>query len=226
MAKCGTSAVASGLRDAGAKPVFQVHDLDPEFLEREEQQYGPHDRPWRNWDAQVLLARPPTAARPWRVVSLVRDPIAQSISAYFQRSGGHVAPDAADEVRRRLHRLPLRWFETRLQPTLGIDVYAQPFDPDVGHAVLEGRNLTLLLLRTEGLPNASAVLREFFGTNAAVALPRANVSAEKNYADAYGELVASLRPPPAVIDEAYSSRLVRHFYTDAEIDGFRDRWSQ
>jgi hypothetical protein len=91
--------------------------------------------------------------------------------------------------------------------------------------VIDAPNLRLLLLRTEGLADAAPILADFFEVSGAVALPQVNVSAEKDYAASYRELVATLRPDPDVIDRAYASRLVRHFYTADEIAGFRDRWS-
>ena len=82
MAKTGSSAIAAGLRAAGVSPVHQIHDLDPAFLQREEAEYRWSGRPWRVWDAQSLRRHGPTEDAPWRVVSLVRDPIAQMRAMY------------------------------------------------------------------------------------------------------------------------------------------------
>jgi len=232
MAKTGTSAVAAALRSAGFGPVFQVHDLDPEFLRREEREYRWPVRPWRNWDAQCVLRRPPTTAAPWRVISLVREPIAQTVSAFFQpavRRGYIDSATAVDQLLERfgdrLDRLPLRWFESHLEPALGIDVYDRGFDVDHGYQIITTPTVKLLLLRCEGLDVAPRALADLLDAEGPIAIGRENVGADKVYGDLYREFVAALRPPSAVIDRAYSSRLVEHFYSSDEIARFREFWS-
>jgi hypothetical protein len=232
MAKTGTTGVAAGLRDAGIAPVFQVHDLDLAFLDEEERQYHWSGRPWRIWDARSALARPPTSDARWRVVCLVRDPIAQSVSAFFQPGMRHgYLTDAADieplleRFGDRLDRLPLGWFESHLEPTLGIDVYASPFDPERGYAIISTPSVDLLLLRCEGLAVAPHALAELFHRKDPIAVPRKNVGSDKDYGRAYDAFVSELRPSPETLDQVYSSRIVTHFYTSEEIAKFREFWS-
>jgi hypothetical protein len=232
MAKTGSSAVATGLRSAGHRPVHHVHDLDPELLRTEEAEYRWAGRPWRTWDAQRLVARPPSARAPWRVVSLVRDPIAQTISAFFQpgvrRGYLHDGVDVGDLLERfgdRFDRLPLRWFEHHIEPTFGIDVFASPFDPSRGYQILDTSHVRLLLLRCEGIDVAPVALAELLGASLPVPVPRVNVGAEKDHAALYARFRAALRPSDAQLDRAYGSRVVRHFYSADEIDRFRTLWS-
>jgi hypothetical protein len=232
MAKTGTTAVTAALQAAGFGPVFQIHDLDPTFLAREEREYRWSGRPWRNWDAQCVLRRPPTTRAPWRVVSLVREPIAQSVSAYFQpgvRRGYVDAATAVDELVQRfgdrLERLPLSWFESHLEPALGIDVYDTDFDTDRGFQIITTPTVKLLLLRCEGLDVAPQALAELLDADRPVDVGRKNVGVDKTYGDLYRDFVGALRPSPAVIDRAYSSRVVKHFYSSEEIARFREFWS-
>jgi hypothetical protein len=232
MAKTGTTAVAAALRSAGFGPVFQVHDLDPEFLNREEREYRWSGRPWRNWDAQSVLRRPATTAAPWRVISLVREPIAQSVSAFFQPSvrRGYVdSATATDQLLERfgdrLDRLPLRWFESHLQPALGIDVYDNDFDVDRGYAIVATPTVKLLVLRCEGLDVAPHALAELLDADRPIDVGRENVGSDKTYGDLYRAFVAALRPSADAIERVYSSRLVEHFYSSEEIARFREFWS-
>jgi hypothetical protein len=232
MAKSGSSAIAAALREAGAAPVFQVHDLDPDFLDEEEQEYHWAGRPWRNWDAQCLLTRPHTVAQPWRVVSLVRDPIAQRVSAFFQPGTrlGYLGPNATVEsllghFSDGLKHLELGWFESHIEAELGIDVYGTEFDAEKGYQILRTPSVSLLLLRCEGLDVAPVALAELLGRAQPVEVPRVNVSADKDYGQLYKAFARALAPPQSVIDRAMSSRMVRHFYTEAEIATFRDKWS-
>lgn len=233
MAKTGSSAVADALRATGAGPVHHVHDLDPDHLAREEREYRWGGRPWRIWDAEALLRRPPTADAPWRVVSLVREPIAQTVSAFFQPAvrRGYVRDDTTlaalrDRFADRLDRLPVRWFDTRLEPALGIDVFAHAFDPAVGYQIISTPAVRLLLLRQEGLAVAPHALAELLERAEPVPLARANVAADKAYADLYAEFTDALAPTEAQLDRAYGSRVVHHFYSAAEIDRFRQLWGE
>jgi hypothetical protein len=232
MAKTGSSSIAAGLRAAGFDAVHQVHDLDPAFLDREEAEYRWSGRPWRIWDAQQLLRQPPTVSHPWRVISMVRDPIAQAISAFFQpgvRRGYLHAGATVEGLRERfgdrLDRLPLHWFETHLQPALGIDVYASEFDPGQGYQIIEMPTVRLLLLRCEDLDAGATGLAQLLGWPRPVPIPRLNVGAEKQHADLYRAFRQAVLPTAAQLDHAYGSRLVRHFYSGEEIDRFRALWS-
>jgi hypothetical protein len=232
MPKTGSTSVSAALRAVTGAIVFHVHDLDPSVLDREEAAYGPADRPWRVWDAQQLLRRPRSRDRPWRVVTLVRDPIAQSVSAFFQpaaRLGYLGAATGLDDLRARfgdrLDRLPLRWFETHLQPALGIDVYAQPFHHAVGYRIITSDDVRLLVLRCEDLGSASVGLAELLGVDEPIAVPRVNVAAEKEYREVYERFVASIRPSTTQLERAYTSRLAQHFYSPDELDRFRARWT-
>jgi hypothetical protein len=231
-AKTGSSAVAAGLRAATTGPVHHVHDLDREHLAREEIEYRWGGRPWRIWDAQQALRRPPTEDAPWRVVSLVRDPIAQSVSAFFQPAvrrgyvhGGATIDSLRERFGDRLDHVSLRWFPTHVEPAFGIDVFATAFDHQQRYQILSTPTVRLLLLRCEDLAVAPAALAELLGVAGPIDVPRSNVGAEKDYAALYESFLATVRPSQAQLDRAYGSRVVRHFYTEAEIDGLRGRWS-
>jgi hypothetical protein len=232
MAKTSSSAIIAGLRGAGLDDVHHVHDLDPGFLAAEEADYRWSGRPWRIWDAQQVLRRPPTPSSPWRVVSIVRDPIAQKVSAYFQPAArrGYLHEDTTvgslmAGFGDRLDHLNVRWFETHVEPALGIDVYASDFDPARGYQIIRTPSVHLLLLRCEDLRVAPASLAELVGADRPIEVPHVNVSAEKGYAEIYREFTRALRPSPASLDQAYESRLVRHFYSRDEIDRFRSLWA-
>lgn len=232
MAKTGSSAIAAALRQVGGGPVHHVHDLDPDFLAQEEREYHWSGRPWRIWDAQRLLATPATPPRPWRVVSLVRDPIAQTVSAFFQpgvRRGYLHAEATQDELLHRfgdrLDHLPLRWFDRHLLPALGIDVFDVPFDLDRRYQIIDGPTARVLLLRSEDLAVAPEALATLLERTEAVPVPRVNVGADKSYAALYDRFRRSIRPTPEQLDRAYGSRMVRHFYTEGEINRFRMVWS-
>lgn len=109
-----------------------------------------------------------------KVISLVREPVAWSVSAFFAMEAWW--PSGTREACARLatngdgdqectatlvrhfldefpfHDLPLTWFDTELGPFVGQDVYAEPFPHEKGYQLLEGGLLDVLVLRAEDLP--------------------------------------------------------------------------
>ena len=242
--KTGSSTVLATLAEAVPdRPVYQVHHLQPERVERSERHYRSLPRPIAT--GHVLAAqylsrhRPPTPDDPWDVITLVREPVAQDVSVFFQvgerrglfrldGEGRLVEPASVDELVERFrtwrdHEDDVRWFDDDFAPSLGIDVYARPFDAAAGFARYDGDRARVLLLRNEDLRRVgSAALGDFLGIDPP-ALVAANVGAEKRYAEVYAEFRS--RPVPAELAESlYGSKLARHFYSAAELDGFRAAW--
>ena len=117
----------------------------------------------------------------------------------------------------------LRFFESEVEPTLGVDVYRHPFDPAIGWTVVEGPTSRILVLRYEDLATAPAALGAFLGSDP-VPIPRRNETSAKPLGPAYAELRSDLALPVHALDRIYGSALCRHFYSPEEILAFRARW--
>ena len=234
--KSASSTVADALRrTVTGRPVFQIHLLTPERVATSERIYretDPGARMLHIWQSQYLWSHLPTEEEPWDVVTLVREPIAQLISQYFQASHG-LGPGSdpvavARSVEEFVHkRLPatLGWFDLELQPHVGVDVYAHPFDPTVAHTTIDGPRARVLVLRTENVSQSSSVLGTFLGT-AAIALGRENSAERKEYGDLYAAVIEEIELSQEMLDIAYSSKVVRHFYGPDEIQVFRRSWDR
>lgn len=175
----------------------------------------------------------------WPVITLVRDPVQRNVSAFFQNLT-EVVPDAyarhargelaATDLRdafleRYDHNAPLAWFQTQLEPVFGIDVFSTPFDTARGYATYESPMARLLLIRLEDLGTCGApAIRDFLQLDR-FELLRANTGSEKEYADLYAEFEHRIDLPESYLARMYDSQLARHFYDDAEIAGFRRRWT-
>jgi hypothetical protein len=239
MGKTGSTAVARAVHDATADRVFQVFRLDADRLKQAEHRYRASARPpfpgaMHLWESAYLLRRPPNPTAPWTVITTVREPIAQAVSAFFHGSirraalhDGATTETLLDTLlAERWVRAPLRWFDREFAPAFGIDVFCEPFDPTVGYATVQTPSVRVLLFRQENLSDAPDVLARFLGLSAPVAVPTRNEATAKAYAARYRQFLASVRLPAAVVDEAYASRYARHFYADQELERFRQRWTQ
>lgn len=246
MGKVGSASVTRAL-EAAAQPALHVHALAADEIAR----VGALHRSasgrfgvgytWYVGRAVGERLRSGSAATPLRVITLVRDPIAREVSAVFQSPALH-APGLVDargrfDVARVLAfletslqsadacRYVFEWFGREIQPVLGIDVLAAPFDRERGYAILESARARLLVLRTEDLDrNLAPALRELIGLELPPAPPRANLRSEGEGGDAYRQVLERLRLPRSVAERIYAHPFVRHFYTDAMVAGFLSRW--
>jgi len=238
MGKTGSTAIAHAVQDATGRRVFQVFRLVGDRLAEAEARYRATAQPpfpgaLHLWESEYLLRRPPTAESPWTVITTVREPIAQAVSAFFHgggRRGVLAAGASTDDLAQTLLaeewiRAPLRWFDREFAPALGIDVFGRPFDPDLGHAVITTPSARVLLLRQESLGIAPSALSGFLGRPEPLPIPARNEAAGKEYAAQYRQFLAAVRLPDPVLDQAYSSRYARHFYADSELERFRQRWT-
>src|SRR4029077_1724323 len=103
--KTGSTALARAISDALGARVFQVFRLNADELRAAERRYRdghPRGRPsspapfpgaLHLWESEYLLRRPPTPEAPWTVVTTVREPVAQAVSAFFHARGQRGALD-------------------------------------------------------------------------------------------------------------------------------------
>ncbi|MFT5424298.1 MAG: hypothetical protein ACI89L_002092 [Phycisphaerales bacterium] len=172
--------------------------------------------------------------RPIDFVCAVRGPMARNISAMFQNLPASIGleptPDALEAINRRFlnhypHSTPLWWFDRQLKEPLGLDVYSQPFDHESKCLLLRSGRFRVLVLRAE---DSDEIKQEAVARHLDLpgfTLRRANVGADKAYAALYQGFVRTFEPPEWLVEKCYRSRVCEHFYTAAEIDRFRARWS-
>ncbi len=247
MARVGSVTVIRALRarfpDAN---LFHTHYLHPatiaEYRSRFRRLRDVTGRPGlhREFMAAELLHRSSALPRPWRVVSLVRDPMARIVSAFFKHFDLNHPELGTDFLQTRNVQslielflgpedpecdFALRWFDHEVRDVLDIDVFATPFPRPKGFQTYSSRAADLLLLRLEDLNRVGAdALGAFFETEP-IALEHQNRSRDAGYGATFAAFKAALRVPPAYLDAVYSSALATHFYTEDEIDALRERWS-
>jgi Putative capsular polysaccharide synthesis protein len=263
MGKVGSHSILEALARAAPQrlALYHVHFLMPDQIEywwgEAERAFGGARRVpasiYRSVaNAQLLSAQVRHAvarrapARRIKIISLTREPVAWSVSAFFTMrawwpprlaarcdSRSPLRPDAdlVAAVRDaffhafRFHDLPSTWFDTDLNALLNVDVFANRFPHDPGYEVFRAPAADVLLMRTEDLArSARSALREFLNVDIG-ALPRVNDTGDHSYAALYSALRESLDAPPAYLDRMYESTYARHFYTDAERLRFRARWA-
>ncbi len=250
MGKVGSTSVYRALRAAAPGfTVYHVHTLDPRQIASAQRAYA------RSYSARGVIPHHLLASRRlrdelargqprgrWKVVTLVRDPIARNVSSFFQdiqlrhpdypyadRVASGDTEGLADELvalflARHDHDEPLRWCDRELSGVLGVDVYAQPFPHDTGWATYRAPSADVLVLRLEDVDDVLEPASRAFLDISGVVPEQENVASDKSYADGYRAFLARLRLPEGYVDRTYASRYARHFYSAAERDAFARRW--
>jgi len=256
MGKVGSSTVQASLEAMNLdQPVYHVHFLNPERVRQIEQQRRKYFRTEkyallrRPWLYQFLFEQIQKKDRHWKLITLVREPIARNVSTFFENLEVTKKPDSAtyavksdyydfnieadpqnlDELidlffDRLVHERPLRYFDDEIKTVFGIDVFASGFPLDKGYSVYQGEYADLLLIRLEDLDKcANTVFKQFLGLDD-FKLVQANIASDKVYAPLYKAFKRSVRFPEDYVREMYESAYARQFYSDEEIRGFRQGW--
>ena len=167
-----------------------------------------------------------------KVITLVRDPIAQYISAQFQTLEHEpISRKDPDTAARQLRGAVLNedkatfgWFGREMEPLLGVNPIAEAFDRKAGYSLLSAPRADILVLKLERLSDLlPSVVGPFVGKDLSVA--RANVGKEKAYAAYYKEVLGRFHLTKEECRRVYSHPHVKHFYSAEEIDQFVQKWT-
>ncbi len=253
MGKVGSSSLVRSLLETGSDmDIFQVHFLTKEWIDIVDDQYRNASKVHKrfildeHWLASKFLSNKIAENKNdrWKVITLVRDPIARNISSFFQSFDIYFPDDAkrfydenadlaglSSELidmflnKFERHEVPLGWYDIHMKPVFNIDVYESEFNKSEKYQILRNKNTELLILRLEDIDvTATEAIEAFLGIND-FSIINANISSDKGYANAYSKFKHLLKLPQEYIDRMYSSRYVNHFYTDEEVECFRSKWT-
>ena len=174
----------------------------------------------------------------YKVVTLVRDPIATNISGFFQnadlwlpelKSTPHLSATDLKRISARFfseypHEVPLKWFDMELKRVFEIDVFSEPFPKSKGYQIYAGKKADVLLLRLESLESCGReAFREFLHFED-FTLKEANTADKKAYASTYHQFSDNLTIPESYLDLMYGSKYAQHFYSSVELEAFKIKW--
>lgn len=195
--------------------------------------------------AKAIIDHPihSTGKRELIVLSLVRELLGRTISAFFQNidTTGHPLsvgersyvsslPTTAiiDAFRERqmwsLANEVAPWFD-RFSENVGKDVFAIPFAADRGCQVYRSPKAKIAIIRTENLSQTEHWLERVFGLSLFF-FGHPNNMAERWQGKAYQDFLTQFRPTPSELDAYYDTKIMRHFYSPEEIGTFRARWKE
>lgn len=239
--KVGSSSLHQSLRESLPVPVYQTHSMHtsapgfgPDEVSEADEERAPlvHLKKSKRF-LRLFYYR----GLPYGVVTLVRDPVARNVSAFFQNIEEHPHlcdfdnPPPIETYQQTFldtfdHDFAERWFDYHFQQPFGVDFYDRPFDPEKGSAMFADGKHTFLIMQAElDDEQEEAAVRAWLNFDAFTMCVRANAGEEKPYAEIYRAF--KKRPlPKAYLDRMYTGRIATHFYTPEQIARFRSKWEQ
>lgn len=250
MGRVGSTTVTNSLEALGLDmPIYHVHHLRDDTISETEKIYKENFSQLRCIHSHLLHSQHlrrqldrGLASKRWKVVTLVRDPIAKNISSFFlsgiQLILNYSLEDKikyaeTDDIVKELidlfleeydHKVPLTWFDLELKPVFGIDVFSSDFPKAKGYKVYKSENVDVLLLKLEDLDKvAREAFKEFLDVED-FNLVTTNGADEKAYYAIYKQFLDAIDLPDSYINKMYESKYVQHFYSEAEIKQFKAKW--
>ncbi len=223
------------------RPIFRVHSLVEEHINAGLSGAGVSFENYRHRSrhAEHGLYLAKEVARGlqrghWQVITMVRDPVAQNVSSFFQLidlfipnfAAGELS--AADLMEVFLKHYPadsnfINWFDVEMKPSFGIDVFASEFPSQAGYKIYREPHVELLLMRLEDVDRcAPAAFQEFLKIDD-FQIVKQNEAKEKKYYQLYKQFKDEAVFPSHYVDAVYGSKYARHFYSEAELAAFRQR---
>ncbi len=235
--KVGSTAIHKAISQLPGYASFQTHFISEEGVAEALLLHQEDHEPIHMLQGEALRremqAHPD---RPIRVITLVRDPVARAVSDLFENPSllgdvrqmplEAVVAIAAEQVVGSLAYTE-RWFDRELGGLLGFDLFARDFDRKSGFEIIREGRFELLAGKLERLSeNGAGYLGRFLDLGHDFPIPSSRARSATGEAALYDQVKRSLKIPAAVLDEVYSSRVCRHFYTPEELAGFRKLWVQ
>jgi len=124
-----------------------------------------------------------------------------------------------------ISRWPLIWFDRELKGIFDFDIYSKPFDKQQSYGLYRKNEISILIMKWERFNElANNVIAKFIN-RPEFRLKSRNVGLEKDYGNLYRDFRSSIVLPKEFLELQYSSKYSKFFYTEQELDQFKQRWS-
>jgi hypothetical protein len=172
-----------------------------------------------------------------KVITLVRDPVARNISAFFQNLQKYFPKESLDEIEQDelietflksySHNVSIDWFDREIKENLHIDVTEEAVDKTKSFFTLKKSNIKLLILKVESTNEEKLEsILSFLELNKNHVLTQGNIGSEKSYSKLYRGFKEKIVLPKEYLDKMYNSKLISHLYTSEEILTMRNKWEK
>jgi hypothetical protein len=231
------------VRSHPRRPVYHLHGLDDDVEERQAR----HARAGTSLGIApeglraVARLRPMAKAkdREMALVTLVREPIARSVSSFFQRhyaspvdmTAADPSPDDVAATVAELHELLPEmitsndvWFDRQMVGVFDVDLFDAPFDPKAGFAHYRHGPVAQAVIRSDRFDELYRPAIEPIIGHGLGSVRHANVGRAKQYRAHRRATMQAFRLTTDEIDLALSTRVLQHYFSADERDELVRTW--
>jgi Putative capsular polysaccharide synthesis protein len=210
-------------------PVFAMHYVSEKNLAQQEQllKDSLYKKMHRIHAAKIKHCINRHPQREIKIITIVREPLAQIISQVFQQLSLFDLDDLrslSPDNKQLDFDYPGNWCEDELRAFSGIDILKQKFVPEKGYEIYKHNKFSVLLIRFEDLKRVFATAMNEFTGIGAWELESKNLSENKDYSRKYQYFKNEVRIDPDVFSHVYTSGFAKQFYSEKDIAEFKNRW--
>lgn len=238
MAKVGSLSVFQSLRTVTDLAVFHIHSLDEVEVQKHIALCKANDvYPGSRSPVFLINREVINRQRPYKVVSLFRNPIERNLSAFFEAfeiymgAPAHLYKGSLEEIEvafhtKLNHNYCRGWFENQFINGIGIDVYQTPFDTQKGYCFISEGNKEVLLLKSSLEDNLKEKLVINFCKLESFTLKNVNITSAKKEANLYTDFKKHIKFSRAYLESQLETRYVNHFFTEDEKAALYKKWTK
>jgi len=236
MAKVGSLSVYNSLQKYRDNTLFHIHSLN----EKEELKHIENCKqrgvfPGSRTPVFLINSSIIQIERPYKIISLIRNPIERNLSAFFDAFEFHlgISPSNYTGTLQYLenafhekvdHNYAVQWFEKQFFEGTGIDIYANAFDKNTKWATYTNTNPQILLLRSDlPDPNKETAVSQFCGLSD-FNLQNVNVTSTKKEAGLYQQFKEHIRFSKVYLESQLETPYMQHFFTEEEKEAAYKKW--
>ncbi len=174
----------------------------------------------------------------WKVISLVREPVARNVSAFFQSVEKYYPEYKEYEYKEVVleyflqdynHQWPELWFDEEIMDVFDFDIFSTRFNFSQGYKIYKVERGEILMIRLEDADRVvPKAMEEFLGLEG-IKMAWSNAFVKRHngtrVGKIYKEFMEMAELPEDFLDEIYDMRYAKHFYSKEELKNFKEFWS-
>lgn len=188
-----------------------------------------------------------------RIMTVIREPIIQNLSALYEKLGNSLmymtAVKCVDkkfcelllagDVQKIYDYMIRKWYYKQEGPEIWKHTFIQDnvmefcdnilnlldyeFDKESGYSIISKGNVEVFVCQLEKMNEISKPICDWLGIEH-MSIPRENVGANKWYDKSYQQAKKELKITQEYFDKCFNEPYVRHFYSEADIEKFKEKW--
>lgn len=236
MAKVGSLSIYQSIRKYSTIPSFHIHSLDEDEVRAGDQLCFDHGiYPDSRSPVSLINKTVITPQKPYKIISIFRNPLERNISAFFDAFEFHVGmlpskyKGSIEELKTLFyeklnHTYAINWYENHFLKGTGVNVYDRPFDTEKQYTVYTHGSIEILLMDSRLVDTEKEkIVQEFCGIPD-FKLTNLNVTDQMKHASLYAAFKNELRFDSEYLDQQLNSRFFSHFFTKEDKDVLHEKW--